>query len=114
MIELSNHFVNISLAAGEKALILGFIEYNLQIPGTSSYNLDRVALLIKDDTNFTLEVPLMIGMKTGDTILKALKEGEIEKRDQVWRRVKVNHSLTKLHEEVSIQKAMIPVAKAMG
>ena len=32
----------------------------------------------------------MIGMKTEDTILEALKEGEIEMLDSVWKRVKNN------------------------
>ena len=56
----------------------------------------------------------MVGMKTENTILEAMKEGEIEKLYQVWRRVKMNQSLTKLLEEVTIQEAMIQVAKAMG
>ena len=55
-----------------------------------------------------------MGMKTEDTILEALKEGEIEMLDSIWKWVKNNWSLSKLHEEAGIQKAMIQVAKAAG
>ena len=37
---------------------------------------------------FIKEVPLTIGTKTEDTILEALKEGEIEMLDSVCKRVK--------------------------
>ena len=67
--------------------------------------------MTEDNTPFSEEVPLTIGMKTEDTILKALKEGEIEMLDSVWKRVKKNRSLSKLREEVRIQEAMVQVAK---
>ena len=96
MTELSDHFMNLRLAARFKTTLSGYIEYNLQIPGISSYNSDQVALVAEDNTAFSKEVPLTIGMKTEDTILEALKEGEIEMLDSVWKRVKNNQSLSKL------------------
>ena len=81
---------NVKLAAGFKTTMSGDIEYNLQIPGISSYDSDRVALVTKDNTEFGKEAPLTIGMKTEDTILEALKEGEIEMLDSGWKRVKDN------------------------
>ena len=114
MTELSDRFVNLRLAARFKTTLSGYIEYNLQIPGTSSYNLDQVALVAEDNNPFSKEVPLTIGTKTEDTILEVLKEGKIEMLDSVWKRVKNNQSLSKLREEVGIQEAMIQVAKANG
>ena len=102
MTELSNHFINLRLTAGIKTTLSSYIEYNLQIPGISSYDSDRVALVAEDNTPFSKDVPLTIGMKTVDTILEALKEGEIEMLDSVWKRVKNNQSLSKLREEVGI------------
>ena len=96
MTDLSNHFVNINLAARFKTTVSSYIEYNLQIPGISSYNSDRVALVAKDNTEFGKEAPLTIGTKTEDTILGTLKEGEIEMLDSAWKRVKDNQSLSKL------------------
>ena len=91
MTELSDHFMYINLVTGFKITMSGYIKYNLQIPGISSYDSDQVALVAKDNTEFSKEVPLIIGTKTEDTILEALKEGEIEILDSVWKRVKNNH-----------------------
>ena len=90
MTELSDHFVNLRLAARFKTTLSGYVEYNLQIQGIPSYDSDRVALVAEDNTPFRKEVPLTIGMKTEDTILEALKEGENEMLDSVWKRVKDN------------------------
>ena len=81
MTQLSDCFVNLRLAVGFKMTLSSYIEYNLQIPGISSYNSGRVALVAEDNTLLSKEVPLTIGMKTEDTILEALKEGEIEMLD---------------------------------
>ena len=85
MTELSDYFMNLRLAAGFKTTLFSYIEYNLQIPGISSNNSNKVALLAEDNTPFSKEVPLTIGMKTEGTILEALKEGEIEMLDSVWK-----------------------------
>ena len=74
---------------------------------------DRVALVTDDDIQFGKEVPLTIGTKTEDTIFKAIKEGEIEMLDNIWKRVKNNRSLTKLRE-VGFWEAIVQVAKAAG
>ena len=38
MTELSDHFINLRLAARFKNTLYGYIKYNLQIPGISSYD----------------------------------------------------------------------------
>ena len=73
-----------------------------------------MALVAEDNTPFSREVPLTIGTKTEDTILEALKEGEIKMLDSVWKRVKNNWSLSKLQEEVGIREAMVRVACPAG
>ena len=96
MTELSDCFINLRLAARIKTTLSGYVKYNLQIPGISSYDSDRVALVAEDNTPCSREVPLTIGTKTEDTILKALKEGEMQMLDSIWKRVKNNRSLSKL------------------
>ena len=96
MPELSDRFMNLRLTARFKTTLSSYIEYNLQILGISSYDSDQVALVAEDNTPFNREVPLTIGTKTEDTILEALKEGEIEMLDSVWERVKNIQSLSKL------------------
>ena len=90
MTELSDRFMNLRLAAGFKTTLSSYVEYNLQIPGISSYDSDPVALVAEDNTEFSKQVPLTIGTKTEDTILEALKEGEIEMLDSVGKKVKNN------------------------
>ena len=55
-----------------------------------------MALVAEEHTPFSREVLLTIGTKTEDTILEALKEGEIKMPDSIWKRVKNNQSLLKL------------------
>ena len=83
MTELSDHFINLRLAAGFKTTLSSYVKYSLQTPWILSYDSNRVALVAEDDTPFSREVPLTIGTKTEDTILKALKEGEIEMLDSI-------------------------------
>ena len=114
MTELSDCFVNLRLATRFKTTLSDYVKYDLQILGISSYNSDRVALVAEDHTPFSREVPLTIGTKIEDTILEALKEGEIEMLDSIWKRVKTNWSLLKLQEEVGIREAVVRVANASG
>ena len=90
MTDLSDCFMNLNLAAGFRITTAEYVEYNLQIPGISSCDSGRVTLVAEDHTEFGKEVTLTIGMKTEDTILEALKEGDIEMMDSVWKRVKKN------------------------
>ena len=83
--ELSDRYVNLNLALGYSSPVTGFVEYNLWVKGVSSYDSDQVTLLAKDDTQFSKEVPLTIGTKTEDYIFEAMKEGEIDMLNNVWK-----------------------------
>ena len=106
--------MNLKLAAEFRATTSGYVEYTLCVPGVSSYDSDRVALVTEDNTQFGQEVPLFIGTKTEDTILEAMKEGEIELPDSIWKQVKNNQSLLKSQDEVRFWEALVQVAKATG
>ena len=69
IIDLSDHFENLKLAVGFRTTVSGYVEYNLCVPGVSSYDSDQVAWVTEDNTQFGWEVPLLIGTKTEDTIL---------------------------------------------
>ena len=73
--ELSDRYVNLNLALGYSSPVTGFVEYNLHVRGVSSYDSNWVTLLTKDDTQFSKEVPLTIGMKTEDSHLQSHKRG---------------------------------------
>ena len=83
--ELSDQYVNLNLALGYSSPVTGYVEYNLCMRGVSSYDSDQVTIIAKDDTQFLKEVPLTIGMKTEDSIFKAMKEGEIDMLEDVWK-----------------------------
>ena len=106
--------MRLNLAARFRTSVVGYVEYNLQIQRIYSCDSNRVALVARDKTEFGKEVPLTIDTKSEDTILEALKEGEIKMLDSIWKRVKTNQSLSKLWEEVGFQEAIIRVAKATG
>ena len=91
--ELSDRYVNLNLVLGSSP-VTGYVEYNLHVRGVSFYDSNQVTLLAKDNTQFSKEVPLTIGMKTEDSIFKAMKEGEIDMLDNVWKPVKYNRSLS--------------------
>ena len=87
------------------------MEFNLKIPWVSDYNMDRLALLSKDNPNYSKRVPVVLGTKTLDSIMYAMKEGEMELLDKVWRQTKNQRSFAKLQELVGIQQAAIAWAK---
>ena len=92
--KLSDRYVNLNLALGYGSMVTRYVEYNLRVKGISSYDPDHVTLIAKEDTQFTKEVPLTIGMKTEDSIFEAMKEGEMDLLDNVWKWVKNNNSLS--------------------
>ena len=44
--------MNLKLAVGFRTTASGYIEYNLHVPGVSSYDSDRVAQVTEDNTQF--------------------------------------------------------------
>ena len=112
--KLSDRYVNLNLAFGNSSTVMGYIEYNLHLMGISSYDSDQVTLIAKEDTQLLKEVPLTIGTKTEDSIFKAMKEGEMDMLDNVWKWVQNNCSLSKLREEVGFQQAVTQIAEAAG
>ena len=54
---------------------------------------------------------MTIGMKAEDSIFEAMKEGEMDMLDNIWKCVKNNHSLSKLREEVGFQQAVTQITE---
>ena len=47
---IMDRHVTMSLTAGQYSEAVGYMEFNLKIPGVSDYTMDRLALLSKDDS----------------------------------------------------------------
>ena len=82
---ITDKLVTMSLAAGQYSEAVGYTEFNLKIPGVSGYDMDRFALLLEDGSNYSKRVPVALGTKMLDSIMYAMKEGEIESLDEVWK-----------------------------
>ena len=112
--KLSDQYVNLNLALGYSSPVTGFVKYNLWVMGVSSYDSDWVTLLAKDHTQFLKGAPLTIGMKTEDSIFKAMKEGEIDMLDNIWKQDKNNCSFSELREKVGFRWVVTQIAKETG
>ena len=82
---IMDRHVTMSLTEGQYCEAVGYTEFNLKIPGVSNYNMDRLALLSKDDSNYSKRVSVVLETKTLDSIMYAMKEGKMELLDKVWR-----------------------------
>ena len=80
---ITDKHVTMRLAAGQYSEAVGYTEFNLKIPGVSDYDMDRLALLAEDDSNYSKRVPVALGTKRLDSIKYTMKEGEIELHDEV-------------------------------
>ena len=78
-----NKHVTISLAVGQYLEAVRYTEFNLKVSRVSDYNMDRLALLAEDDSNYSRRVAVVLGTKTLDSVMYAMKEGEIELLDEV-------------------------------
>ena len=74
-----------SLAAGQYLEAVRCTGLNLIAPRVSGYDMDRLALLAEDDSNYSKRVPVVLGTKTLDSIMYAMKEGKMELIDEVWK-----------------------------
>ena len=71
--------VTMSLAAGQYSEAVRYTEFNLKVPRVSGYDMSE------DDSNYSKRVLVALGTKTLDSIMYAMKEGEIELLDKVWK-----------------------------
>ena len=76
--------------------------------------MDRLALLAEDDFNYSKRVPVALGTKTLDSMMYAMKEGEIELLDGVWKQTKTHRSFAKLHGLVGFCQAAITCTEKQG
>ena len=82
---ITDRHVTMGLTAEQYFEAVGKMEFNLKISGVSDYNMDRLAVLSKDDSNYSKRVPVVLGTKTLDSIMHAMKKGKRELLDKVWR-----------------------------
>ena len=63
----------------------------VQFPGIPSYDEDQVAPVIRDGSEFSRRVPVIIGTPTIDRVVRALKESEMDTVLEEWQRAQHAH-----------------------
>ena len=71
--------------AGSSAILyLGYVEANLQIPGIKGYNGD-VLLLVISTMTYSEKVPVMVGSKIIDRVIRMMTKGEPVRATVTWK-----------------------------
>ena len=70
---------------------LGYVLIRVQFPGIPSYGEEQVALLIRDGSEFSRQVPFIVGTPIIDWVIWALKESEMETAPKEWQRAWIAH-----------------------
>ena len=69
---------------GSTIPFLGYVEVNLQIPGTWGYNEDILLLVILTST-YSMKVPVMVGSKIIERLMGMITKGELVKATMTWK-----------------------------
>ena len=70
---------------------IGYVMFWVQFPGIPSYDESQVALVIRDGSEFSRRVPVIIGTPTIDRVIRALKESELDTIPKEWQRARRGH-----------------------
>ena len=84
--ELKDHNGRIPLSGlGENVTEpLGYVVIQVQIPYMPSYDEDQVALVVRDDSCFISQCPVVLGTPTINRVIRAMKESELEGAPEAW------------------------------
>ena len=83
--------IPVSCSGGYYTEPIGYVMVRVQFPGIPSYAEDQVALVIRDRSEFSWKVPVIIGTPTIDRVVRALKESEMDTVPEEWQRARHAH-----------------------
>ena len=81
----------VSCSGGYYTEPIGYIMVWVQFPGIPSYDENQVALVIRDGSEFSRRVPVIIGTPMIDRVIQALKESELDTIQEEWQRAQCRH-----------------------
>ena len=70
---------------------LGYVLIWVQFPRIPSYDEEQVALVIQDGSEFSRQVPFIVGTPIIDRVIRVLKESEMETAPEEWQRARIAH-----------------------
>ena len=83
--------IPVSCSGGYYTEPIGYIMVRVQFPGIPSYDENQVALVIRDGSEFSQRVPVIIGTPTINLVVRALKESELDTIPEEWQRAQWGH-----------------------
>ena len=73
---------------------LGYVVILVQVYGVQGYNEDQIALVIPDFSNFTAQIPVILGTPTISQVVDMMKEAEVDALAIPWVDARVVHLLS--------------------
>ena len=83
--------IPVSCSGGYYTEPIGYVMVRVQFPGIPSYDKNQVALVIRDRSEFSQRVPVIIGTPMIDRVVRALKESELDNIPEEWQRARHGH-----------------------
>ena len=83
--------IPVSCSGGYYTEPIGYVMVRVQFPGIPSYDENQVALVIRDGSEFSQRVPVIIGTPAIDWVVWALKESELDTIPEEWQRARRGH-----------------------
>ena len=80
--------IPVSCGGGYYTEPIGAVMVRVQFPRTPSYDEDQVALVIRDGSEFSRRVPVIIGTPTIDWVVWALNESKMDTIPEEWQRAR--------------------------
>ena len=91
--DLNKHWgrIPVSCSGGYYTEPIGYVLIWVQFPRIPSYDENQVALVIRDGSEFSQRVLVIIGTPTIDQVVRALKESELDTIPEEWQRARHAH-----------------------
>ena len=83
--------IPVSCSGGYYTKPIGYVMVWVQFPGIPLYDENQVALVIRDGSEFSRRVPVIIGTPMIDRVVRALKESELDTIPEEWQRARRGH-----------------------
>ena len=83
--------IPVSCSGGYYTEPIGYVMVRVQFPGIPSYDENQAVLVIRDGSEFSQRVPVIIWTPTIDRVVWALKESEMDTIPEEWQRARRGH-----------------------
>ena len=83
--------IPVSYSGGYYTEPISYVMVRVQFPGIPSYDENQMALVIRDGSEFSWRVPVIIGTPGIDRVVRALKESELDTIPEEWQRARCGH-----------------------